>query len=112
MDPLLLGAWGVATGIAYGAIARRVDRARRLRDRAQDFYVLGWYALAGTSFMLAGYAAAIWGGTDDPALLATVRLGLVLSFVLAIAALLTAGAHFLAAERRRRRRAGQPHPQG
>lgn len=111
MDPLLLGAWGVSTGIAYGAIARRVDRARPLRDRAQDFYVLGWYALAATSFMLAGYAAAIWGEADDPALIATMRLGLVLSFVLAIAALLTAGAHFLAAERRRRR-AGQPSPQG
>lgn len=113
MDLVLLGGWGVVTGIAYGIIARRVDSAPRERARAYDFYAIGWYGLAATSFLLSAYAAALWGGGDDIALLATVRLGLVLSFVLSIAALLAAGAHYLAAERARRRaKSPSPHPQG
>jgi MFS family permease len=111
VDLVLLGAWGVLSGVGYAAIAFRVDRAPRRRDRAQDSYAIGWYGLAATSFLLAGDAAAQWGGADDLALRATLRLGLVLSFVLAIASLLTAGAHFLAAERARRS-AVSPRPQG
>ena len=118
MDLLLLGLWGVASGLAYGAIARRVERARRVRDRAQDFYAIAWYGLAATSFLFAAYAGALWGG-QDVALVATVRLGLILSFVLAIAALLTAGWHYAVAERAARRKKAEanakpasPRPQG
>lgn len=113
MDLVLLAVWGVATGVSYAAIAHRVDHAPGRRGRAHDFYAIAWYGLAATSFLLAAYAGALWSGTQDVALLATVRLGLVLSFVLAVAALLAAGVHFLA-NARRRALAGSssPHPQG
>lgn len=96
----MVGVWGLATGICYGAIARTLDLRRdtnRRTGRAQDFYVLAWYGLAATGFAAAGFSAAIYLGADDVALLATLRLALVLTFVLAVAALLAAGAHAVTA---------------
>ncbi|HUR68594.1 MAG TPA: hypothetical protein VM370_05050 [Candidatus Thermoplasmatota archaeon] len=95
MEPVVVAAWGFASGVGYAAVAWRVDRARWDPGRrgAQDFYVLAWWALAATGFLGAAHAAAIGGGFDDVALVTTLRLGIVLAFVLAVAALFAAAGH-------------------
>ena len=99
MEPVTALAWGLASGIVYAGVALRVDRIRwqAPRRHAQDFYVLGWWALSATGFLAAAHAAIVWSSVDDLALLATLRLGLVLSFVLAVASLIAAAGHLMTA---------------
>lgn len=97
MEPALVTVWGVATAIVYGGVGRTLDlRPRRAAlERAHDFYVLGWYGLMASGLSAAACGAVFWVGIDDFALLATLQLAIVLTFVLASAALIAAGASLL-----------------
>lgn len=112
MEPFAVAALGLAMGMTDLAIGRRVDRrasvvARdRFGERSRDYYVLAWYAFAGTGFLASGHAAVFWSGVDSFALLGTLRAALVVSFLIACTCLLAAGGHHLAASR------ASPHPKG
>lgn len=99
MDPATASVWGVVTGMLYAAVARRLGRSPTddARPHAKDFFVVGWYALAASGFLAAAHSSLVWGDVHDLALVATLRLGVVLAFVLAATAFLTAGGYFLTA---------------
>lgn len=99
MDAGALTLLASATGAGYFGLARWVDRnrAEEAPEEAHDFYVLGWYALAATGFLAAAQAAAIGGGWDDLVLLLTLKLGIALAFVIAIASLVAATANLVTA---------------
>lgn len=99
MEPGPVVAAGFALGILYSAVAVRMDRLRwePARKHAQDFYVLGWWALAASAFLSAADSALVWAGATDLAVSATLRLGVVLAFVLAAASLLAAAGHTMTA---------------
>lgn len=97
VEPAVVALWGLGAGIVYGGIGGVVDRGQRdgVWGRAHDLYVLAWYGLSASGFFAAGFGAAVGGGVGDVALLSTLRLALVLTFVLAAASLLAAGAMVL-----------------
>lgn len=97
-------------GVLCAAVGRRIDTALRGGGVARDYFALAWYALAAFGFLFAAFAGLVRGGATDLVLLATLRLGLVLAFVLALAALTAAGGHLFASWRGRVR--ASPHPQG
>lgn len=101
LDPGWVVAWGVGTGVLYLWLATRLDKRvkGRAQQRARDFFVLGWYALAATAFLAGFQASLAWRSVDDIPLLATLRLAVMLSFVLALASIAAAVAYFTASAR-------------
>lgn len=101
MEATWVVAWGLSTGILYAWLARRLDKRvkGRAAQRARDFFVLGWYALAATAFIAALEATLAWQSVEDLPLHSTLRLAVMLSFVLAMASLVAAGAYFTASAR-------------
>lgn len=110
MEPWAVAAIGLVMGAVDLAIARWLDvggSARgRFGERARDFYVLAWYAFAGTGFLASGHAAVLWTGAHEFALLGTLQAALVVSFILACTCLLAAGGHQVASAR------ASPDPKG
>lgn len=101
MEPAWVMAWGVGTGALYLWLARRLDRRvqGRAAQRARDFFVLGWYALAATGFLAALQASLAWRDVEDIPLHTTLKLAVTLAFVLALASLIAAAAYFTASAR-------------
>lgn len=101
LDPGWVVAWGAGTGVLYAWLAWRLDKRvqGRAQQRARDFFVLGWYALATTGFLAALQASLAWRDVDDLPLQATLKLAVTLSFVLALASIIAAGAYFTASAR-------------
>lgn len=99
MEPQIAAAAGLLLGLSCALVAFLVDRARwhPTQHHAQDFYVMGWWALAATAFLNSTHSALVWGGIDRLALSATLRLSVVLAFVLAAAALVAAAGHLMTA---------------
>ena len=100
-EPVSVVAWGIGTGVLYAWLAKRLDKRvqGRAAQRARDFFVLGWYALAATAFVAAFQASLAWRDVEDIPLHATLKLAVTLSFVLALASMIAAGAYFTASAR-------------
>ena len=101
LHPAWVVAWGLGTGVLYFWLARRLDRRvqGRAQQRARDFFVLGWYALAATAFLAAFQASLAWRDVEDIPLHTTLRLAVTLAFVLALASLAAAAVYFTASAR-------------